>query len=303
MARIITFDEEWGSVEVGITKLINNLEEGKSQTPISSEDYMMLYTTIFEMCTQKPPYDYSQRVYDKYEQTFEDYIISTVLPSLREKHDESMLRELVKRWSNHKIMVRRMSIFFDYVDRYFATRRSLPPLNEVGLTCFRDLVYQELRHIIRNAVLSLIDQEREGEQIDRALLKNVVDIFIEIGMGQMDYYENDFEVAMLNNTVAYYSRKAADWILQESCQDYMLKAEESLKLEKDRVSNYLHSSSQSKLIEKVQGEFLTVYATHLPGKDHSGCHALPRDDDNHVIAGGTALVNQSENSATQSIPK
>ncbi|KAF5756553.1 putative ClpP/crotonase-like domain superfamily [Helianthus annuus] len=29
-----------------------------------------------------------------------------VLPLLREKHDEFMLRELVKRWSNHKIMVR-----------------------------------------------------------------------------------------------------------------------------------------------------------------------------------------------------
>ncbi|KAH7858430.1 hypothetical protein Vadar_023788 [Vaccinium darrowii] len=29
-----------------------------------------------------------------------------VLPSLRENHDEFLLRELVKRWANHKIMVR-----------------------------------------------------------------------------------------------------------------------------------------------------------------------------------------------------
>lgn len=63
-----------------------------------------------------------------------------VLPSLREKHDEFMLRELVKRWANHKIMVRWLSRFFHYLDRYFIARRSLPPLNEVGLTCFRDLV-------------------------------------------------------------------------------------------------------------------------------------------------------------------
>jgi len=47
-----------------------------------------------------------------------------------------------------------------------------------------------------------IDQEREGEQIDRALLKNVLDIFVEIGMGQMDHYENDFETAMLKDTSA-----------------------------------------------------------------------------------------------------
>jgi len=63
-----------------------------------------------------------------------------VLPSLREKHDEFMLRELVKRWANHKVMVRWLSRFFHYLDRYFIARRSLPPLNEVGLACFRNQV-------------------------------------------------------------------------------------------------------------------------------------------------------------------
>lgn len=68
-----------------------------------------------------------------------------------------------------------------------------------------------------------IDQEREGEQIDRAFLKNVLDIFVEIGMGSMECYEKDFEEAMLKDTSAYYSRKASNWILEDSCPDYMLK--------------------------------------------------------------------------------
>ncbi|KAF2310979.1 hypothetical protein GH714_018889 [Hevea brasiliensis] len=139
-------------------------------------------------------------------------------------------------------------------------------------------VYQELNGKVRDAVISLIDQEREGEQIDRALLKNVLDIFIEIGMGQMDYYENDFEAEMLKDTAAYYSRKASNWILEDSCPDYMLKAEECVKWEKDRVSHYLHSSSEPKLLEKVQHELLSVYANQLLEKEHSGCHALLRDD-------------------------
>lgn len=42
-------------------------------------------------------------------------------------------------------------------------------------------------------------------------------------MGSMDYYENDFEAAMLKDTAAYYSRKASNWILEDSCPDYMLK--------------------------------------------------------------------------------
>ncbi|KAG6470165.1 hypothetical protein ZIOFF_071222 [Zingiber officinale] len=247
-----------------------------------------------------------------------------VLPSLRVKHDEFMLRELVKRWLNHKVMVRWLSRFFHYLDRYFITRRSLPPLNEVGLTRFHDLVYQEVKSKVKDAVISLIDREREGEQIDRALLKNVLDIFVEIGLGNMKCYEDDFETHLLKDTAAYYSRKASNWILEDSCPDYMLKAEECLKREKDRVAHYLHSSSEQKLLEKVQHELLFVYASQLLEKEHSGCHALLRDDKvndlsrmyrlfcriqrgldpvsqifkQHVTIEGTALVKQAEDAAS-----
>ncbi len=77
-------------------------------------------------------------------------------------------------------------------------------------------------------MITQIDREREGEQIDRALLKNVLGIFVEIGMGNMDAYETDFETSMLQDTAAYYSRKAASWIEEDSCPDYMLKVLEHI---------------------------------------------------------------------------
>ena len=66
--------------------------------------------------------------------------INQVLPSLREKHGEFMLRELVNRWMNHKVMVKWLYKFFQYLERYFISRRDLPSLDEVALTCFRDMV-------------------------------------------------------------------------------------------------------------------------------------------------------------------
>ncbi|KAK4586764.1 hypothetical protein RGQ29_023789 [Quercus rubra] len=275
--EIICFEQGWELMQKAITKL-KNILEGLPEPQFSSEDYMMLYTTIYNMCTQRPPHDYSQQIYCKYRETFEEYITSTVLPSLKEKHDEFMLRELVKRWAIYKVLGRWLSHFFNYLDRYFIARRNLPRLNEVGLTCFRDLVYKEFNGKVRDVVISLIDKEREGEQVDRALLRNVLYIFVAIGMGQMDQYENDFEAAFLKDTVAYYSQKASSWILDDSCPDYMLKAEKCLRQEKDGVSLYLHSSTEAKLLEKVQHEFLSVYATQLLEKDDSQCHALVRDD-------------------------
>ncbi|GKU86773.1 hypothetical protein SLEP1_g1253 [Rubroshorea leprosula] len=155
MAReIIEWDQGWDCIQKGITKLKRILEE-QPEEQLSSEEYLEIWTTIYTMCTQKRPHDYSQQLYNKYREAFEEYITSTVLPSLREKHDEFMLRELDKRWSNHKVMVRWLSRFFHYLDRYFIARRSLPALNEVGLTCFRDQVYNEIKDKVRDAVIIL----------------------------------------------------------------------------------------------------------------------------------------------------
>ncbi|KAB1214024.1 Cullin-1 [Morella rubra] len=257
--KTIDLEQGWEFMQKGITKL-KNILEGLPETQFSSEDYMMLYTTIYNMCTQKPPHDYSQQLYDKYRESFEEYITSTVLPSIREKHDdEFMLRELVKRWANHKVMV-----------------------------------YQELNGKVRDAVISLIDQEREGEQIDQALLKNVLDIFVEIGMGQMDHYENDFEAAMLEDTAAYYSRKASVWILEDSCPDYKNKAEECLKREKERVSHYLHSSSEPKLLEVEDLARMFRLFSKIP----RGLDPVSSIFKQHVTAEGTALVKLAEDAAS-----
>ncbi|KAM0041940.1 putative cullin [Helianthus debilis subsp. tardiflorus] len=126
---------------------------------------------------------------------------------------------------NHKTMVTWLSRFYHYLDRYFITRMSLPALNEVSLTCFPESVYEETKGKARDAVIALIDKEREGEQIDRALLKNVLGIYVEIRMGQMECYDDDFENYMLTDSAAYYSRKASNWIVEDCCPDYMLKVQ------------------------------------------------------------------------------
>ncbi|KAL2893298.1 Cullin-1 [Bienertia sinuspersici] len=50
-------------------------------------------------------------------------------------------------------------------------------------------------------------------------MKNVLGIFVEIGMGQMEQYEKDFEKYLLDETAAYYSRKASSWIVEDSCPE------------------------------------------------------------------------------------
>jgi len=65
---------------------------------------------------------------------------------------------------------------------------------------------------------------------------------------------------------------------EDSCPDYMLKAEECLKAEEERVDGYLHIDSKPKLLEQVEREVLGNYETQLLEKENSGCAALLRDD-------------------------
>ena len=65
---------------------------------------------------------------------------------------------------------------------------------------------------------------------------------------------------------------------EDTCPDYMLKAEECLKAEEARVGHYLHLNSKGKLLLEVETEVLAKYEVQLLEKEHSGCAALLRDD-------------------------
>ncbi|URE28567.1 Cullin 1 [Musa troglodytarum] len=315
-------------VQKGITKLTNILE-GRAESSFITDEWMMLYTTIFNIASRNALHEHSQLLYDKYRESLKEYLTAEVLPALSEKHDEFMLVELVHRWKNYKVMVGWLTHFFCYLNRYYIPHRSLTPLAEVGLTCFRQLVYQFLKDKVRDAVISLINRERNGEQVDKTLLKNVLKIFVEIGSGKTCYYETDFEAHMLRETSIYYSHKASIWIVKDSCPDYMFKAEECLKREKDRVLHYLHEISEPKLLQTVEDELLSRYTNQLLDKKTSGCHVLIRDnkvDDlsrmcrlfykipsgmnliseifkQHVTAEFTVLMEQAEDAASNKKPE
>ncbi|WZZ19890.1 hypothetical protein YC2023_121277 [Brassica napus] len=301
---IIEYEQGCRCLETGVSKLTRILEEETSEKPFTREQYLEYYTTIYNMCIQENPHNYSQRLYHKYHDIVEHYANETVLPCIKQKDAVYLLRELSRKWDHYKVFVKWLSHFFTYLERSFISYRNYPSLLEVAMKSFRDLVYLE------------------GGEIERELLKNIVDIFVQSGMGTMEMYEKDFEMFLLEDTASYYSRKASSWIQEDSCPEYMIKAEESLKKEKERVTHYLHSTTEPKLVEIVQEKLLVSVAKQLLEKEHL-C-ALLRDDKMddlsrmyrlfnpipnglelvakafrlHVTSEGNALIKQAQDSAT-----
>ncbi|XP_026419919.1 cullin-1-like [Papaver somniferum] len=127
---------------------------------------------------------------------------------------------------------------------------------DTGVSFFREVVYEKMKVKVRDAVIVLINQEREGNEIDRGLVKNVLEVFVEIGNENLDYYVDDFETAFLTDMVDYYTRKAFNGITAVEC----------LQREKDRVSHYLHFSTEEKL-KQVHRQLLPENAQQDLGKE------------------------------------
>ncbi|CAL5075372.1 unnamed protein product [Urochloa decumbens] len=255
--RIVGLEKGWSFVATGLAKIRRAIDDGGGEG-LSGEEYMQVLTTVYCMCTQASPRNYSEQLYQRYKDDLDDYIKSTILPPLRELQGEILLRELVERWRKHNRIISFEINMFRYLNRYYISKRSLPSLQQISSSSFHDLVFNELKSSVTRTVIAMIDQEREGKVVDLDLLKNVLAIYIEIDSGKMGIYKADFEQAFLDSARNYYSSKAQSWNLKYSDDpDYMLKVEECLQKERERLANYLHSSTESKLVEAMKSELVT----------------------------------------------
>ncbi|CAD6238449.1 unnamed protein product [Miscanthus lutarioriparius] len=137
--KTILLDEGWPHMMAGFEKL-KLILAGEPGVAFASDEYMHLYTsTIYNMCTQKPANDYSAQLYERYKELLDGYITAT------DKHGEFLLKELVFRWKNHKLMVR-------WLSRFLTT----------------------IKATVTSILIAMVDEDREGQIIDRTLVKNVL---------------------------------------------------------------------------------------------------------------------------------
>ena len=146
------------------------------------------------MCTQRAPYNHSQELYSKHGETIRDYLNRKVLPAIRNKGSSGgvpLLQELKFRWENHTIMNKWYSKFFTYLDRFYVKHHSLPSLSQAGLTAFKDHIYEHVKVGAKDAIIELINKERDGEIIKKDLILNTVKLYEAMGMGSLDTYNTD----------------------------------------------------------------------------------------------------------------
>ncbi len=113
----------------GFNKGAAHQDQLKVQRIFTNESYALLYTTVYNMCTQRAPNNWSEALYKKYGEALADYVQRNVVPVVNQRVAQrgeggvDLLKEVLWRWENHKVYVKWMDRFFSYLDRLiFYTR-------------------------------------------------------------------------------------------------------------------------------------------------------------------------------------
>lgn len=160
---------------------------------------------------------------------------------------------------------------------------SLPTLKESGLIRFKEEIFDKMYASLTSAIIAVIDNERNGESVDQSLLARLIDMYRAMDK-DMKSYDERFEAAFKQNTEFFYKVKADEWILSDSTPQYLIKVEEAMIQEANRVSNYLLPHTSHKIQKICSDTLLRKQETLLLDKVGSGINALLRDEKKEDLA-------------------
>lgn len=219
-----------------------NLEEAviavqrSTSIPQALED---LYQAVENLCA----HGFAPVVYSRLKNLTEEHVRSNLAPFLGESIDPGVfLRMLNDCWTAHcRQMILIRSIFL-YLDRkYVLQNPGVASIWDMGLETFKV-------HIIGDALvqsrtveglLLLIDKERQGDTVDRSLLKSLLRMLSDLGI-----YQDAFETKFLAATERVYSAEGQRLMQEREVPEYLAHVDKRLNEESQRLLHYLDHSTK-----------------------------------------------------------
>ncbi|NWR77306.1 CUL4A protein, partial [Centropus unirufus] len=222
-----------------------------------------LYQAVENLCS----YKVSATLYKQLRQVCEDHVKAQILqfreyPFLTQKWrcTDSLdsllfLKKINKCWQDHcrqMIMIRSIFLFLDRT--YVLQNSMLPSIWDMGLELFRNHVIsdKQVQNKTIDGILLLIERERNGEAVDRSLLRSLLSMLSDL----QQVYKESFEQRFLEETNCLYAAEGQRLMQEREVPEYLHHVNKRLEEEGDRVITYLDHSTQKPLIACVEKQLL-----------------------------------------------
>ncbi|XP_060119455.1 cullin-4B-like, partial [Heteronotia binoei] len=243
-------DETWQKLKEAVEAIQNstsikyNLEE--------------LYQAVENLCS----YKISANLYKQLRQICEDHIKAQIHQFREYPFDYVLfLKKIDKCWQDHcrqMIMIRSIFLFLDRT--YVLQNSMLPSIWDMGLELFRTHIIsdQKVQNKTIDGILLLIERERNGEAIDRSLLRSLLSM-----LSDLQIYQDSFEHRFLEETNRLYAAEGQRLMQEREVPEYLHHVNKRLEEEQDRIITYLDQSTQKPLIATVEKQLLGEHLTAI----------------------------------------
>lgn len=212
-------------------------------------------------------------------QNLKEYLqkhLADIYEKSKSHHDEVLLSYYIREWDRYTTAAKYTNHLFRYLNRHWVKReidegkKDVYDVYTLHLVQWREELFSKVHQSVMSAVLKMVEKQRNGETIEQAQIKSVVDSFVSLGLDEtdstkstLDVYRFHFERPFLEATTKYYEHESAQFVAENSVVEYMKKAETRLEEEKGRVGLYLHPDIMTPLMKACLGVLVSGHSALL----------------------------------------
>eukprot|EP01023_Acetabularia_acetabulum_P015500 TRINITY_DN1752_c0_g1_i3.p1 TRINITY_DN1752_c0_g1~~TRINITY_DN1752_c0_g1_i3.p1 ORF type:complete len:734 (-),score=134.21 TRINITY_DN1752_c0_g1_i3:274-2475(-) len=259
-----SWNKSWGILQNAMRQI-----HEKNSSGLSFEE---LYRSAYTLVLNK----FGDQLYNGVAAELRSYAIQVAEKIVAVK-GSGFLRELRDKWEDHYKSSQMIKDILMYMDRTYVATNKKTPVFQVGLVVWKECVVEhaQIQPRLLDLTMDMIARERQGEVIERQLLKSVIQMLVTL---DQKVYRQVFEEPFLKQASDFYASEAQKYLNLNDCMVYLKHTESRLLQEVDRVNNYLDESTKPKIQNEVQKQLITKQMRALVEMSGTGFIAQLKND-------------------------